>query len=44
LRLHLFGALNWAPIWFDTAKGHNAGTVARQIMAVFRTAYESKAA
>ncbi|MEE4345448.1 MAG: TetR/AcrR family transcriptional regulator [Paracoccaceae bacterium] len=43
LRLHLFGALNWAPIWFDTAKGHDARTVARQIMAVFRTAYEGKA-
>jgi AcrR family transcriptional regulator len=42
LRLHLFGALNWAPIWFDTAKGHDARTVARQIMAVFRTAYEGK--
>ncbi|MFU8864752.1 MAG: TetR/AcrR family transcriptional regulator [Rhodobacterales bacterium] len=39
LRLHLFGALNWAPIWFDTAKGHDARSVARQIMAVFRTAY-----
>ncbi|MDX5400947.1 MAG: TetR/AcrR family transcriptional regulator [Rhodobacterales bacterium] len=44
LRLHLFGALNWAPIWFDTAKGHDARTVARQIMAVFRTAYEGKTA
>ena len=44
LRLHLFGALNWAPIWFDTAKGHNARTVARQIMAVFRTAYEDGSA
>lgn len=42
LRLHLFGALNWAPIWFDTAKGHDARTVARQIMAVFRTAYEGR--
>jgi AcrR family transcriptional regulator len=42
LRLHLFGALNWAPIWFDTAKGHDARTVARQIMGVFRTAYEGK--
>lgn len=42
LRLHLFGALNWAPIWFDTAKGHDARTVARQIMSVFRTAYEGK--
>lgn len=44
LRLHLFGALNWAPIWFDTAKGHDARTVARQIMGVFRTAYEGKGA
>ena len=42
LRLHLFGALNWAPIWFDTAKGHDARTVARQSMGVFRTAYEGK--
>lgn len=44
LRLHLFGALNWAPIWFDTARGHDARTVARQIMGVFRTAYEGKGA
>ncbi|MDX5384495.1 MAG: TetR/AcrR family transcriptional regulator [Rhodobacterales bacterium] len=44
LRLHLFGALNWAPIWFDTSKGHDARTVARQIMGVFRTAYEGKRA
>lgn len=42
LRLHLFGALNWAPIWFDTDKGHDARSVARQIMAVFRKAYADK--
>lgn len=39
LRLHLFGALNWVPTWFDPGGGLTPEQIARQIFAVFRAAY-----
>lgn len=39
LRLHLFGALNWVPTWFEPAGGLSPDQIARQIFAVFRAAY-----
>lgn len=33
LRLHLFGALNWAPIWFDPDRAARGGADARRIAA-----------
>ena len=39
LRLHLFGALNWVPTWFDPAGTLTPGQIARQIVGVFRAAY-----
>lgn len=39
LRLHLFGALNWVPTWFDPTGAMTPSQIARQIFAVFRAAY-----
>lgn len=40
LRLHLFGALNWVPTWYDTDGSRRPEAIARQIVGVFRSAYE----
>lgn len=42
LRLHLFGALNWTPTWYEENKGASPGEIARQIFKVFRRAFENR--
>ena len=38
LRLHLFGALHWVPIWYDPARGGDLRRIARQATGVLRRA------
>lgn len=40
LRLHLFGALNWTPTWYEKNKGASPDDIARQIFSVFRRAFD----
>ena len=42
LRLHLFGALNWTPTWYESGKGANPSDIAHQIVTVFRYAFEDR--
>ncbi len=43
LRLHLFGALNWTPTWYEENKGASPADIAHQILSVFRRAFEGRA-
>lgn len=42
LRLHLFGALNWTPTWYEENKGAGPDDIAGQILNVFRRAFDKE--